>query len=86
MTLSYMNDIMVLDIQDDGVGFTPPLELEAAQDGGLGLRAMRERVAEIGGAVSVESAPGEGTTVVAHLPVDRGHPVGASRVGDTRRE
>ncbi|MGH2700500.1 MAG: sensor histidine kinase [Actinomycetota bacterium] len=85
VTLSYMNDIMVLDIQDDGVGFTPPLELEAAQDGGLGLRAMRERVAEIGGTVSVESAPGAGTTVVAHLPADQNHPVEASRAEDTRR-
>jgi signal transduction histidine kinase len=86
VTLTYMNDVTVLDIQDDGVGFVPPAESEAAPEGGVGLRAMRERVEKIGGAVSVESTPGEGTTVVAHLPVDRGRPVGATRVGDTRRE
>jgi signal transduction histidine kinase len=85
VTLSYMDDVTVLDIQDDGVGFRPPVESEAAPDGGLGLRAMRERVEEIGGTVSVESASGEGTTVVAHLPTDRGRPVEATRVGDTRR-
>jgi signal transduction histidine kinase len=85
VTLSYMDDVTVLDIQDDGVGFRPPTESEAAPDGGVGLRAMRERVEEMGGTVSVESAPGEGTTVVAHLPADRSRPVEATRVGDARR-
>jgi signal transduction histidine kinase len=85
VTLSYMDDVTVLDIQDDGVGFRPPAKSEAVPEGGVGLRAMRERVEKIGGTVSVESAPGEGTTVVAHLPVDRSRPVGATRVGDTRR-
>ncbi len=55
------------------------MESEAAPKGGLGLRAMRERVEEIGGEVSVESALGGGTTVVAHLPVDKERPVGATR-------
>jgi signal transduction histidine kinase len=86
VTLSYMDDVTVLDIQDDGVGFRPPAKSEAAPEGGVGLRAMRERVEEIGGTISVESGPGEGTTVVAHLPVDRGRPVEATRVGDMRRE
>jgi signal transduction histidine kinase len=82
VTLSYMNDVTVLDIQDDGVGFAPLVESETAPEGGLGLRAMRERVEEIDGTVSVESAPGEGTTVVAHLPVDGDRPVGAAEIGD----
>ena len=86
VTLSYMNDVTGLDIQDDGVGFVPLAESEAAPEGGVGLRAMRERVEKIGGTVSVESAPGEGTTVVALLPVDLGRHVEAMRVGDTRRE
>jgi signal transduction histidine kinase len=85
VTLSYIDDVTVLDIQDDGVGFRPPTESEAAPEGGVGLRAMRERVEEIGGTVSVESAPGEGTTVVAYLPPNRG-PSEATRVGDTLRE
>ena len=86
VTLSYMDDVTVLDIQDDGVGFRPPAESEAAPEGGVGLRAMRERVEEIGGTVSVESGPGQGTTMVAHVPFDRGRPVGATRVGDMQRE
>ena len=63
VTLSYMNDAVVVDVQDDGAGFPasrPPV--------GVGLRAMRERVAELGGTLTVESAPGEGTTVAAAVP------------------
>lgn len=71
VTLSYMSDVIVLDVQDDGVGFDPariraPSVTEAA--GGFGLTAMRERVEELGGKLLVESAPGEGTTVVAEIP------------------
>jgi signal transduction histidine kinase len=53
-------------ISDDGRGF------EANANGareGLGLRLMRERIAEIGGTMSVESMPGKGTVVSASMPV-----------------
>ena len=67
VTLSYMADLVVLDIQDDGVG------LEHAQPsplpGGFGLHAMRERVAACGGTLTLESEPGEGTTVVIAIPL-----------------
>jgi signal transduction histidine kinase len=60
----------VLEVTDDGRGFdTSPA---SAPTGGVGLRLMRERVAELGGEVSVDSRPGSGTTVRALLraPVD----------------
>ncbi|MFE1177178.1 histidine kinase [Streptomyces sp. NPDC058773] len=38
--------------------------------GGFGLRGMAARVAEIGGAMSVVSAPGAGTTVEVKVPLD----------------
>jgi signal transduction histidine kinase len=62
LTLSYMGDVVVLDVQDDGVG--------GAGSGGLGfgLRSMRERMEQIGGTFTVESAPGEGTTISASAP------------------
>lgn len=67
LTLSYMNDVVVLDIQDDGVG------LDGAEpsplSGGYGLRAMRERAELCGGSVDLESDPGEGTTVVVTIPL-----------------
>src|SRR6266498_222728 len=36
------------------------------------VRAMRERVTQLGGHLSIESAPGEGTTIAAELPTGTG--------------
>jgi signal transduction histidine kinase len=69
MTLSYMDDVTVLDVQDDGVGIAESRRSGGDGRKGLGLRAMRERVEEAGGTVSVESASGEGTTVVVSIPL-----------------
>jgi signal transduction histidine kinase/PAS domain-containing protein len=55
---------LVLCVHDDGRGFDP----QGAFPGHLGLRSMRERAAAVGGAVEIESAPGRGTKVRAHVP------------------
>lgn len=65
VTLSYMEDVLVLDVQDDGRGFTPA----ATPGGGFGLAGMKERTERLAGAFSVESVPGEGTTISLTLPV-----------------
>lgn len=72
VSLSYRVDEVVLDVVDDGVGFDLA-RLEQAPLGGtgFGLRAMRERVADLGGRLVVESAPGEGTAVAATVPQPR---------------
>ncbi len=67
LTLSYMPDLVVLDVQDDGVG-VGRLPTAAGPEGGFGLQAMRERVTQLGGTLLIESAPGEGTTLVVELP------------------
>ncbi len=70
LTLSYMEDEVSLDVQDDGVGFDPSqAAVQAGSDHGYGLLALRERAGQLGGRLDVESAPGEGTTVVISLPV-----------------
>ena len=72
LTLSYMGDTIALDARDDGAGFDPTRkvgEKRRRNPGGLGLKGMRERVEHIGGTLSVESAPGEGSTLTAELPV-----------------
>jgi PAS domain S-box-containing protein len=56
-------------VADDGCGF----DVEAALRGpgawaGLGLHGMRERAALLGGEVTIESAPGEGTTIYVCVP------------------
>ena len=71
VTLSYMEDIAVLDVCDDGVGFDPgALPMEPGRQGGLGFVAMRERVEALQGTLTVESAPGQGSTLVVELPTD----------------
>lgn len=63
VTLSYMADVVALDVRDDGAGFDP-----AALNGGFGLTGMRARAAELGGELSVETEPGGGTAVSLSLP------------------
>jgi len=57
--LSY-GDENILEIRDNGIGF----DLENAGDsGGMGLGNMQERASKIGGDLSIETAPGEGTNI-----------------------
>ncbi|WP_327086820.1 sensor histidine kinase [Nonomuraea sp. NBC_01738] len=63
VTLTYLDDMVMMDVYDDGQGFEP----EAVS--GFGLRAMRERAESLGGTLTVESAPGEGTAVAVALPL-----------------
>jgi signal transduction histidine kinase len=59
---------VVLRIEDNGRGF----DLEtAAQSDGMGLTSMGERAESFGGQVLIQSAPGQGTTVEAHLGYTR---------------
>jgi GAF domain-containing protein len=54
-------------IKDDGIGFTPGDDQQAAGHG-LGLRSMRERAAALGGSCTLHSARGSGTTIEALVP------------------
>ncbi|MCM2425570.1 sensor histidine kinase [Streptomyces sp. RKAG337] len=72
VTLVFLDGQVTLDVYDDGVGFTPqdPGGRPAAGERvSFGLHGMRERIAGLGGTLTVESAPGEGTAVAAALPV-----------------
>ncbi|GAB2616184.1 hypothetical protein Aab01nite_28890 [Paractinoplanes abujensis] len=68
LTLSYMEDVVTLDVRDDGHGFDPTLPREVSENGGYGLDAMRERLARIAGSLEVESEPGAGTALSACVP------------------
>lgn len=72
--LSRLNDWLVVEVSDNGIGFLPEQILTASEhrEGeGLhfGLSIMRERVEETGGSWELHSRPGEGTTVKAHFPL-----------------
>ncbi|MET7748216.1 sensor histidine kinase [Micromonospora sp. NPDC005367] len=69
LTLSYMTDVVTLDVRDDGIGFDPDIRPAPRQaDCGYGLTAMRQRVTGVGGELTVESEPGGGTAVSASVP------------------
>jgi signal transduction histidine kinase len=57
-----------LSVRDDGHGFDSQ-PAENGQDGHFGLIGMRERAEQIGGTLSIHSAEGSGTEVVADVPI-----------------
>ena len=52
-----------LEVSDNGCGFDP-----ARTSGGFGLTGMKERASRLGGRMTIESAPGQGTTIIVALP------------------
>ncbi len=63
-------DALTLAVRDDGIGFTPPEQpADLAQHGHFGLMGMHERALLYGGRLTIASAPGQGTTITARLPL-----------------
>jgi PAS domain S-box-containing protein len=58
-------------IKDDGRSFDVERVLRTTGKGRLGLLGMRERLQMVGGCFDVESAPGQGTTILAHVPLGK---------------
>ena len=82
LTLSYMDDQVVLDVRDDGRGFDPARVGAPGQAGGFGLVAMRQRIEGLSGTLDVESEPGFGTAISACVPaMPAGRPAEPSRAG-----
>lgn len=61
---------LVVIIEDDGEGFDLTGVREGSLEGRLGLAGMEERVALLGGNLTIETAPGSGTTVFLEVPID----------------
>lgn len=71
--LRQLGHLVQLAVTDDGIGFD--LNRYPARKkgkGSLGLLGMRERTTSLGGALEVQSAPGQGTTIRAQIPLDSG--------------
>ncbi|MER5939485.1 sensor histidine kinase [Streptomyces sp. NPDC001928] len=71
LTLTVLDDTAVLDVSDDGHGFDPAALPDSPGNGrGHGLPAMRARLRALGGTLTVESTPGEGTVLSAAVPLE----------------
>ncbi|WP_328757213.1 GAF domain-containing sensor histidine kinase [Streptomyces sp. NBC_00271] len=66
VTLEKRGTGTVLRVSDDGTGFEPTAIRAAGRH--LGLVSMRDRSSGVGGTLSVESAPGKGTTIEMEVP------------------
>ncbi|WP_093698384.1 sensor histidine kinase [Streptomyces sp. 2231.1] len=76
LTLTCLDDQIVLDVTDDGRGFDPQAPAAPAAGAGTedrrghGLPAIRARLRQLGGTLTVESAPGQGTALSAAIPLE----------------
>ena len=61
---------VVVEVRDDGRGFDPALPRPGVAEGHLGIAAIEERAALAGGALTIESAEGRGTTLRLVLPAE----------------
>ena len=66
ITLSFMDDVVTLDVRDDGIGFAGGNG--GGDPGGYGLIGMRQRVEGLEGTLEIESGPGQGTAISVTIP------------------
>lgn len=64
ITFSFMEDLIVMDIADDGLGFEP-----SKIKNGFGMTTMRSRVEELSGTLTIESERGAGTVIAVSIPI-----------------
>ena len=67
ITLGYDSGKVRFTVVDDGKGFTPPSSSHP-QVSGWGMTIMRERAELVGGNYTIDSLPGQGTTVTVEIP------------------
>jgi signal transduction histidine kinase len=60
-------DALVVEVEDQGLGF----DLDSVASAKMGLSGMRERALSLDGKLLVQSKPGEGTCVIAELPLPK---------------
>jgi signal transduction histidine kinase len=66
----FENDVLTIEIEDDGNGFEPSAVKRPKDEGhGWGLLGITERVEALGGTVVIDTAPGQGARIVITVPV-----------------
>ncbi len=65
------NDGVAIEIDDDGVGFSPETAVHHDEPGHMGLSSMRERAELAGGSCEIHSLPGDGTSVRYWIPTPK---------------
>lgn len=71
IAVSLERETICVSIRDDGIGFFEECHPDRSKTK-FGLDIMRERVAEIGGTLKVESVPGKGCVIILNAPMKKG--------------
>lgn len=83
VNIATRNGAIEVEIRDNGRGFDPEAN---AENESFGLLGMRERAISIGGELSLNSKPGQGTTVALRIPDDQAEePFNQNRRRENRR-
>lgn len=82
--LTLASGLLRLRVHDDGAGFDPS-DLSAPEKAAMsaGVRGMRDRAELFGGSITLNSAPGEGTSVQLQLPVEIQAEAASAKMGNT---
>lgn len=69
VTLSYLDDLVALDVRDDGIGFVPGTTQDRGRlTGGQGLQALEKRARSLSGNVTIEAMESGGSVLSMLLP------------------
>jgi len=60
---------LTVEVRDDGIGFEQTPDAKALATLHFGVLGMKERAASLGGKLTLESAPGNGTSVLLEIPL-----------------
>jgi signal transduction histidine kinase len=69
--LNYLENIVTLEIRDNGLGFNVAEKRQSADSfSGVGLKSIFNRAKLIGADLSIDSKPGTGTRILIELPLE----------------
>jgi signal transduction histidine kinase len=69
VSLRRVDQRLEVDVEDRGVGFEPDAPTDRPARGGFGLLSVREQITRLGGSLTIETAPRQGTLVRVQVPL-----------------
>ncbi len=73
VTLAVWDAEVTLDVFDDGRGFNPERVAPNESSRGYGIHGLRRRLETLGGSLSIDSSPGDGTVLGVRIPLTSAH-------------
>jgi CheY-like chemotaxis protein len=69
VTYSASDNVITIVVSDAGIGINPEILSSPGPKGGIGLLSLRERASYIGGSLTVEGSPGQGSRCTLTVPL-----------------